>query len=165
MKYQAGMTLLEVTIALVIGGAVVLAGVGTYRTYETRSNTNEVRSELRTLMVALEDYYQAYCATTPFPAPTPSSLTSQGWLPAQFDFDNDYGADYSVSISPLSTPPTYTIELQLNPGLSAPFFRQHFNATAAAGQVLYWTYPINLGTQYQNNSHSRFQNFFGTNCQ
>ena len=129
MKHQLGLTLLEVSIAMSIGMAILLLGIKSVEYLNRYNATHEVKSEIVLLRLALEDYYFSHCSEDSFPVPTISNLKRDKYLTTQFNADNDFGSDYAISIDVKSTPPTYKIKLTLNAGLDADVYRQRLGAT------------------------------------
>ena len=57
MKHQLGLTLLEVSIALSIGGVILLFSIGGLQYFERHAVINEVKSEIALLQFAAEEYH------------------------------------------------------------------------------------------------------------
>lgn len=137
MKHQLGLTLLEVSIAMSIGMAILLMATKSVEYLNRYNATHEVKSEVALLRLALEEYYFNNCHTHPFPQPTIDILKNDKYLPAQFNADNDFGSPYDVYISntflnyrsTTKEPPSYTIALSLPDGLSNDVYQQRLGAT------------------------------------
>jgi hypothetical protein len=137
MKHQLGLTLLEVSIALSIGMAILLMATKSMEYLNRYNATHEVKSEVALLRLALEDYYFNNCHKHPFPQPTIDILKDNKYLPAQFNADNGFGSPYDVYISntflnyrsTTKEPPSYTIALSLHGGLSNDVYQQRLGAT------------------------------------
>ena len=137
MKHQLGLTLLEVSIAMSIGMAILLLGTKSMGYLIRYNATHEVKSEVALLRLALEEYYFNNCHKHPFPQPTIDILKDDKYLPAQFNADNDFGSPYDVYISntflnyrsTTKEPPSYTIALSLHDGLSNDVYQQRLGAT------------------------------------
>ena len=132
MKHQLGLTLLEVSIALSIGMAILLMATKSVGYLIRYNATHEVKSEVALLRLALEDYYFNNCAKEDFPQPTIDILKRDKYLPAQFNADNGFGSEYKASfdIDGESMPPTYTITLPLNIRLDADVYRRRLGAAS-----------------------------------
>jgi len=161
MKHQLGLTLLEVSIALSIGGVILLLGIKSVEYLNRYNSTNEVKSEVALLKLALEEYYFSNCSQNPFSQPTTANLKQDKYLPAQFNADNGIGAPYTVSINNAATPPSYSISLTLNNGLDPNIYRQRLAVTNTNGQNLFWTYPLSITRQYNDRSLGHFKRFYG----
>lgn len=137
MKHQLGLTLLEVSIALSIGMAILLMATKSVEYLNRYNAIHEVKSEVALLRLALEDYYFNNCAKEDFPQPTIDILKRDKYLPAQFNADNGFGLPYTVYISntflnyrsTTKKPPSYTIALSLYDGLSNDVYQQRLGAT------------------------------------
>ena len=137
MKHQLGLTLLEVSIAMSIGMAILLMATKSVEYLNRYNATHEVKSEVALLRLALEEYYFNNCHTHPFPQPTIDILKDNKYLPAQFNADNGFGLPYTVYISntflnyrsTTKNPPSYTIALSLHGGLSNDVYQQRLGAT------------------------------------
>ena len=137
MKHQLGLTLLEVSIALSIGMAILLMATKSVEYLNRYNATHEVKSEVALLRLALEEYYFNNCHKHPFPQPTIDILKDNKYLPAQFNADNGFGSPYTVYISntflnyrsTTKEPPSYTIALSLHDGLSNDVYQQRLGAT------------------------------------
>ena len=144
MKHQLGLTLLEVSIAMSIGMAILLMATKSVEYLNRYNATHEVKSEVALLRLALEEYYFNNCHEYPFPQPTIDILKDNKYLPAQFNADNDFGSPYTVYISntflnyrsTTKEPPSYTIALSLHDGLSKEVYQQRLGATDT-GQHFY----------------------------
>ena len=130
MKHQLGLTLLEVSIAMSIGMAILLLGIKSVEYLNRYNATHEVKSEVALLRLALEDYYFNNCAKEDFLQPSIDILKDNKYLPAQFNADNSFGSEYkaSLDIDGESMLPTYTITLPLNIRLDADVYRRRLGA-------------------------------------
>lgn len=89
-RRQSGVTLLEVILALVIGGAILLLGLQQYTNYRRDSDISTLQQNVDVLFHALSLYYKANCAnsetlgsasTSPNAYAVPlSDLVSSGFL-------------------------------------------------------------------------------------
>ena len=168
MKHQLGLTLLEVSVALSIGGVILLFGIGSLRYLERHAAINEVKSEIALLRFAAEEYHLQVGECDSFDKiPSITDLITGAFLPAGFNPDNTFGEGYTVDFGADSQadnePPVYDISLQLKNALriNAEYYAQSLGATDFSDGTLSWVYPILASTPNQAGSLWRFRKFYG----
>lgn len=169
MKHQLGLTLLEVSIALSIGMAILLMATKSMGYLNRYNATHEVKSEVALLRLALKDYYHYECRQQPFTRPTVARLKAGQYLPAQFNADNSIGSNYTFTINNNVKPPSYTINLVLNEGLANNVYAPSVGATHqdriyGTRDRLRWIEPILPVKINRSDSVLRFQQTFGPRC-
>ena len=173
MKHQLGLTLLEVSVALSIGGVILLFGIGSLRYLERHAAINEVKSEIALLRFAAEEYHLKYAGCPLFlSTPTIDDLKDKRLLPEGFNPDNAFGEDSTVDFSAGSQvgsqPPTYDISLRLKQALRinaehyAQFFSSNYHSITESntGVSLIWKFPVVAMTPNQTGSLRQFREFY-----
>ena len=173
MNHQLGLTLLEVCIALSIGGVILLFSIGGLQYFERHAAINEVKSEIALLRFAVEEYHLQYGGCDSFDkTPDITDLIIGAFLPAGFNPDNTFGGGYTVDFGADSQadnePPVYDISLTLTaPKINAEYYAQSLGAQLTGNQ-LKWKYPMLAKKSYQTGSLLRFREFYrasdGSRC-
>ena len=169
MKHQLGLTILEVSIAMSIGMAILLMATKSVEYLNRYNATHEVKSEVALLRLALEDYYHYECRQQPLERPLIAELIRRGYLPAQFNADNSIGTNYTVDIDNNVKPPRYEIYLLLDKGLAGNAYASFVGATHqdrvyGTHDRLRWIEPILPVKINRSDSVLRFQQTFGPRC-
>ena len=167
MKRQLGLTLLEVTMALSIGGIMLLLAIRGVAFLDRHNNINVIKSEIALLRFAAEEYHLQVGECDSFDkTPSITDLITGAFLPAGFNPDNAFGDGYTVDFGTDSQadnePPVYDISLTLTaPGINAEYYAQSLGATGFSDGTLSWVYPILASTPNQAGSFKRFRKFYG----
>jgi len=168
MNHQLGLTLLEVCIALSIGGVILLFSIGGLQYFERHAAINEVKSEIALLQFAAEEYHLQYGGCDSFDkTPDITDLIIGAFLPAGFNPDNAFGEGYTVDFGADSQvdskPPVYDISLELKNALriNTEYYAQSLGATDFSDGTLSWVYPILASTPNQAGSLRQFRKFYG----
>lgn len=134
---ERGFTLIEIIIAVALVAILTAIALPSYRSYVTKTKVKTAQSDLASLSIALENFYQRNLAyntsITAATATTAATITAVGsWSPAQAN-------DFTYTISTI-TASTYTVLATANAssGLSGCVIRlmsdgtKDFNGTAAS---------------------------------
>ncbi len=173
MKRQLGLTLLEVTMALSIGGIMLLLAIRGVAFLDRHNNINVIKSEIALLRFAAEEYHLQVGECDSFDkTPSITDLITGAFLPAGFNPDNTFGGGYTVDFGADSQadnePPVYDISLTLTaPKINAEYYAQSLGAQLTGNQ-LKWKYPMLAKKSYQTGSLLRFREFYrasdGSRC-
>jgi prepilin-type N-terminal cleavage/methylation domain-containing protein len=153
-QFQAGMSLLEMILALLIAGIIIVLGAQYYFSYKKTAAVGLLESGVSQIMDALNDYYYMNCAKNPdkLNKVKIEDLIDENLLPSNIYSYNTYGT-YAVKVNHDANYQLQVITL-VNDGALANFIRSALNADPAPSGALavVWTRQPNHSTD-DINSH------------
>lgn len=136
-KRHKGFLLYEVVAAMLIASLVITAGISSGKRLYDRNKSEELKTNIESMLNALDLYYSEHCSGGANPVPTVTSLLSMDYLVSSALHENPLGNRLVPSVIWGTTDRLRVAATITAPG-SISSFERNLGATSRVGNVLYF---------------------------
>lgn len=164
MRHSAGLSVIELLVAIVIAMAIGSAGLSWLNGKGLRDDIAQTHQEASVYLSALAEYYLRYCAISPFPQPSYTVLRDLGILAHEVPINPLSNSSFIPSIEFVGTNRALArLELSFNEAALAAKVSYGGRGAMLQGDTVVWQIPVHQQRDAYQAFHTNQMEIFSTN--